>query len=309
MFKALTDVYKNDTETQRNQLMSEFFGFKYNKSVDMMNNISAIQNIAFRLNSVNVGITDEMIMNRFLLTLPEEYNHFSSAWESTPSTGRKLENLKSRLFLEEERIKGKKEEPKVAFKANFNKNSGNKGNKQNQNNNNQNNNNAKKTVKCFKCGGPHYVSNCNNNKKEENQETTTACNICSNRHGGECYFTNGPLPICQWCKGRTHPEYKCRFKPSYMQGRNNNNNNSNGNKAAFYVDINENNAAAGSKNQLDSVFVVDSGCNSHLTKEKKLLVDSKKIEELAINVAKKGQQLQANLQGNIDTEKVLMTGV
>ena len=44
-------------------------------------------------------------MTKILNTLPSEFNHFASAWESTPKAERTRENLTARLLTEEIRMK------------------------------------------------------------------------------------------------------------------------------------------------------------------------------------------------------------
>lgn len=58
-----------------------------------------------------------MIISKILSTLPEEYKHFVTTWESAPLPERSLSNLISRLVSEENRIKGTKKDESVTFKA------------------------------------------------------------------------------------------------------------------------------------------------------------------------------------------------
>lgn len=46
MFDTLSKGYKKDTDQTKNQLLSEFFSFNYDKSSDLMSNISHIQNLS-----------------------------------------------------------------------------------------------------------------------------------------------------------------------------------------------------------------------------------------------------------------------
>jgi hypothetical protein len=48
-----------------------------------MTNLSDIQNIAYKLNQLDQEIDDTMLMTKIMSVLPEEYKHFSSAWDST----------------------------------------------------------------------------------------------------------------------------------------------------------------------------------------------------------------------------------
>jgi endonuclease III len=59
-----------------------------------------------------------MIITRIMTLLPKEYQYYSSAWDSTSSIDRTLDNLIRRLSLEEMKAKKILEaEEAVAFKA------------------------------------------------------------------------------------------------------------------------------------------------------------------------------------------------
>ncbi|GLV20126.1 hypothetical protein CBL_21158, partial [Carabus blaptoides fortunei] len=47
------------------------------------------------------NIPDSMLVTKLLMTLPSSFNHFLSAWESTPRERQTLLNLTSRLMMEE----------------------------------------------------------------------------------------------------------------------------------------------------------------------------------------------------------------
>jgi hypothetical protein len=71
----------------------------------MKKNISGIQNLAHKLNHLKQQVDDKMIITRTMNVLPKEYQYFSSAWDSTSSIDRTLDNLFSRLSLEEMKTK------------------------------------------------------------------------------------------------------------------------------------------------------------------------------------------------------------
>jgi cellular nucleic acid-binding protein len=117
--------------------------------------------------------------------LPEEFKHFSSAWESTAREERTLENLISRLILEEIRS-GEREEMETAV--------------------------ALKSVekKCFKCGNTGHISKtCKNNKKGKK------CFICNKEgHFASTCFKKGKEKhsTCLICKKDNHLEKDCYFR-------------------------------------------------------------------------------------------------
>lgn len=106
-------------------------------------------------------ISDSMLMTKILLTLPEGYDHFLSAWESTPEDQRTKENLISRLSIVEMRQNQRDELNKNALMSNSHAQSqGNNYNKKNEKHNKQTKSNYK-PGKCHKCGKPgHWAREC-----------------------------------------------------------------------------------------------------------------------------------------------------
>lgn len=56
---------------------------------------------------------------KIMKCLPEHYKFISTAWKSTDATGKALKNLKTKMVMEEEKIKS--EEPQVIVEAEKNK--------------------------------------------------------------------------------------------------------------------------------------------------------------------------------------------
>lgn len=128
-------------------------------------------------------ISDDMVKTKILLSLPDQYKHFSSAWDSCPEADRTLDNLRARLLKEEEKFKGSnKEDHKVAYKAMFkNKQPNNKG-------------------ACNGCNLPgHYKRDCPNAAKT-NQNTNN--NASTNQHHQRQHPSTSRY--CQKCNTTTH---------------------------------------------------------------------------------------------------------
>ena len=60
---------------------------------------------AEHLKQLGEPVSDLMIMTKILNTLPSEFNHFTSAWESKPKAERTRENLRTCLLTEEIKMK------------------------------------------------------------------------------------------------------------------------------------------------------------------------------------------------------------
>lgn len=116
MYDTLKSIYRRDTSQIKQQLLMEFHGYKFDKTKDMMFNLSLLRNIVFKLKQLNNDVSDEMVMAKILYTLPDQYHAFISAWESTPVAEKSIENLIARLCTEEEyRQPKKQEDPCIAF--------------------------------------------------------------------------------------------------------------------------------------------------------------------------------------------------
>lgn len=62
-----------------------------------------MQNLTYRIKALGTEITDQMLNSKILVTLPESYKSFVTAWESTTEDKKTIENLTSRPLLEEMR--------------------------------------------------------------------------------------------------------------------------------------------------------------------------------------------------------------
>lgn len=196
MFSKLCDIYQKDNDQQTCTLLQDFYNFTYEKEGDMSSHISNLENLAFRLKALNQDINDTMLMSKILTTLPADYKHFCTAWDSAAKSERTLTNLTSRLLAEETRIKTSSEkEVSVAFKATENKNK----------------NYKYPERKCYKCGKTnHYAKDCFSKKP--------MCRICKKTNHSEenCFYR------------------KKEDMPSGSRQRNNNTNNDR--RVAFLVD-------------------------------------------------------------------------
>jgi len=172
MFNKLKSIFERYSEDQICNLLQQFYSLKFEKGSDMSSHISKIENLAHRLKVLNQKVDDKMIMSKVLSTLPDNYKHFNTAWESTATAERTLTNLIARLLAEESR--GKEEEHEISFKSvekKFYK-------KRFQNGNN---------VKCFRCGfNGHFARDCHNVGSSRSKQ----CSICkkTNHMEKNCFF-------------------------------------------------------------------------------------------------------------------------
>lgn len=112
--------------------------------------LSKIQELQNQLKQMGEEISDKFVITKVLMSLPDEYKHFISAWESAPDDKQTMDNLVARLLIEEERVKEKGEHSTPSGSSAFVVKD-------------------KKNIKGFKCNkNGHFQSECksNNNKSE-----------------------------------------------------------------------------------------------------------------------------------------------
>ncbi|CAH2097113.1 unnamed protein product [Euphydryas editha] len=104
MWRKLQSVYEQKTETSVHIIQQRFFQYKYEKGTDMSIFLSKIQEMQNQLKQMGEEISDKFVITKVLMSLPDEYKHFVSAWESAPDNKQTIENLVARLLIEEERV-------------------------------------------------------------------------------------------------------------------------------------------------------------------------------------------------------------
>lgn len=177
MWDKLHAVYEQSNQASKHLLQEQFFVYKKDPAHDIATHVSTLEGLVQKLKTVGVNIDDSMLITKILMTLPSEYRHFSSAWESTAANDRTIINLTNRLMVEEQRL----------GIQNFNLNevsssqalvakqqTGAKG-KQNQRNQKKTGK-TKQKGKCFKCGSTeHWKRDCpsqlSSEKSKASEET------------------------------------------------------------------------------------------------------------------------------------------
>ena len=148
---------------------------------DVMTFITRLQKISKQLTDLGQTITDESLVAKILMSLPDKFSNFVSAWDSTELSRKTLENLESRLVKEElvlyKRNGQQHQETALASNA-----------RHPYNNNQQHN----------------YNRNHQNNR--QNQHYQGQNQNQNNHHGRQ---TNA---YCPYCKREGHIEQKCRKK-------------------------------------------------------------------------------------------------
>lgn len=271
MYGKICSIYDRDSEDRKCALLQEFFNYKFDKDSDLATHISKLQNVTYKLKSLNQDINDDMVISKILSTLPDNYKFFASAWESTQKNDRTLDNLTSRLLLEEMRQKSKDKEEAVAFKTIKDKDEEyrcKKCNKVGHLTRSCKYNNYNNSMKCFKCNQiGHIAKNCNR-------------------------------VFCKICKKNNHTEKDCFFRKRQVEDKSKNA------TVSFLTcsDLDHN------KDRINSHWIVDSGATTHLTNDKTLLTDCKETD-IKILVAKDKACMYANVTGKVKTKDVILNDV
>lgn len=104
MWATLETVYEQKSQTSIQMLLEKYYSFTKDPGDSMAVHVSKLRNLVQQLKDLGEVISDKMVIARVLSTLPSELGHFHSAWESTAANDQTIENLTSRLSIEELRL-------------------------------------------------------------------------------------------------------------------------------------------------------------------------------------------------------------
>lgn len=285
MYTKLCSLFEREAEQQKCALLQEFFNYKFNDDQNMTNFLSNLQNMAFKLKSLNQNIDDDMLMSKILSSLPEQFKHFITAWDSTSKEEKSLTNLTTRLLAEESRFKNNNENNmSLAFKTGSEKfkkfdrgGTHDRPNKSYRSSTKPNFDQRSKTVnnvnssnvgsrKCFICDrAGHFANSCPNKSKNQ---------------------SSGKRLFCKICKKTNHEDKDCYFRPT--------NKFSNDKSKLSFLTYSE-----FDKSKHVTQFVVDSGCTTHMTNDETLFstLDFKQSE---VHVAKNKETMTAIGEGKVE---------
>lgn len=105
MWDKLHAVFQQKSEMSVHMLLQKFFNYSKCSGDSMADHVAKLEDIKHRLESLGEKISDKMLMCKILMSLPRQYSHFHSAWDSTDVNEKSLENLTNRLMMEETRLK------------------------------------------------------------------------------------------------------------------------------------------------------------------------------------------------------------
>lgn len=104
MWTSLHKVYEPTSTAVTLLLHNKYASFTKDPADDMAIFLAKLLDIVYQLREKNEQLSDRMVMAKILMSLPPEYNHFSSSWDSADAEKQSIEAMKSRLMIEESRL-------------------------------------------------------------------------------------------------------------------------------------------------------------------------------------------------------------
>lgn len=83
MWEKLLVVYEQKSEISIHLAQQKFFNLKY-EGEGISQFLSKIDDIKIQLKQLDEELSDNMVMTKILMALPNNFKHFVSAWESVP---------------------------------------------------------------------------------------------------------------------------------------------------------------------------------------------------------------------------------
>ena len=102
-------------DTSVHVFQQKWFSFTKDPNDDIATHISKIGDLCYTLRALKEDISDSMMITKILMTLSPNYNHFRSAWDSVANDRKTIENLTSRLTIEETRMSSQEKSENSAF--------------------------------------------------------------------------------------------------------------------------------------------------------------------------------------------------
>jgi hypothetical protein len=109
MWMKLETEYEEAAADNATLLWTKFYGCTFRPSQSVSSFLTELEQIAFRLKSLNIAIDDNQIMAKILMSLPPEFRVFAFAWDSTPVAEKTLKKLTTRLIALDKSLRNDEE--------------------------------------------------------------------------------------------------------------------------------------------------------------------------------------------------------
>ena len=106
IWTTLLSIYEHKSSADVHELQRRFFTAQIQPEQSLADYIGDLQLIISELADIgNESFNDESLISKITSTLPEGFDAFLSAWDSTPTEERTFSNLQLRLLKEEAKLK------------------------------------------------------------------------------------------------------------------------------------------------------------------------------------------------------------
>lgn len=163
IWDKLHTIYEQTSEMSLHLLQQKFFSMQHNQNEDMATFIAKIEETVNQIRQLKGEVPEKMVLTKIITSLPDNYKHFVSAWESVTSENQKLSELVARLLIEEQRITNKQEVTALVASQKV------------------------ENRKCFKCNKVgHYKKDCRSNTNNKFCDNCKKKGHCKK----DCWFLN-----------------------------------------------------------------------------------------------------------------------
>ncbi|KAI5640370.1 gag-polypeptide of LTR copia-type domain-containing protein [Phthorimaea operculella] len=111
IWSKLLSIYEQTSSVSKHLLHQQFYSLAFEGSVASF--LGQIEELRSRLKAKGEELTDNMINTKILMSLPDQYKHFVSAWESVAEASQTFNELCARLYIEETRLNSKEDDEEV----------------------------------------------------------------------------------------------------------------------------------------------------------------------------------------------------
>ena len=195
MWDKLARIHEQKSELGKNVLWQKFHEAQMEPGESVMTFTTRIQKIAKQLKDLDQNVTDESMIAKILMSLPEKFAAFQSAWDSTELKRQTIENLEARLVKEENLLsRGQLPETALASNTRFHSNNS-RFQSHNEVNNNQGQPDTRYCKYCKKHG--HIIMKCRKRARDykEKRHQTNHANHSNSDHHNTASFAGALVAV------------------------------------------------------------------------------------------------------------------